>query len=382
MSEQQKELFETKNQNKEPEQREEIESESEESKGIFEFPFLPNQIKIITQSNSIQFIIDKLEFGELNLNTEFQRNFVWKEDKQSRLIESLLLLLPLPAFYFDEKDDNSWDVIDGLQRCSTLKRFVLEKKLVLRNLEFLKDLEGKSYEELSREQQRRILNAPLSYYLIQKGTPSAVKYNLFKRINIGGEVLKPQEIRHALNQGIPADFVKELAELEIFKKATENKISATRMEDRDFATRFLAFYLKNYEEYQPDLDTFMHQAMSELKKITLEQRQAIKSDFQKALRCAWEIFGNDAFRKRQKKEDTRYPINKAVFETITVNFAQQSQLNIETLIAKKEIFKTKFIELNNNADFWNAISTATGQKNSVIERFKAINKIIQETLMN
>ncbi len=362
------------------ENKEDIEPENEENAGIFEFPFSLNQIKIITQNNSIQFIVDKLEFGELNLNTEFQRNFVWKEDKQSRLIESLLLLLPLPAFYFDEKEDNTWDVIDGLQRCSTLKNFVLDKKLKLKNLEFLKELEGKSYEDLSRDLQRRILNAPLGFYLIQKGTPPAVKYNLFKRINIGGEVLTPQEIRHALNQGVPANFVKELAELEIFKKASENKIPTNRMQDRDFVTRFLAFYLQEYKDYKPDLDTFMHEAMGMLRKINKEQLQAIKNDFMRALRCAWEIFGNDAFRKRQKIEDTRYPINKAVFETITVNFAQQSELNIETLITKKDIFRQKFIELNNNDVFWNAISTATGQKNSVVARFEMIAQIIQDTL--
>lgn len=365
---------------KDEEERQNVEIEQEEDMGIFEFPFLPNQIKIITQNNSIQFIIDKLEFGEVNLNTEFQRKFVWKDDKQSRLIESMLLLLPLPAFYFDEKEDNRWDVIDGLQRCSTLKHFVLDKTLRLKGLEFLKDLDGKNYEELPRELQRRIQNAPLNYYLIQKGTPSAVKYNLFKRINIGGEVLKPQEIRHALNQGIPADFVKELSELAIFKTATDNKIPTTRMQDRDFVTRFVAFYLKNPQEYQPDLDTFMHEAMVMLRKISAEQRQVIKDDFIKAMRCAWEVFGVDAFRKRQKAQDSRHPINKAIFETLSVNLAKQSNFSIEALIAKKEIFKDKFIELNNNSIFWAAISTATGQKSSVIERFKGIETIIREIL--
>lgn len=357
-----------------------IEPIEEDENSVFEFPFSPNQVNIITQNNSVQLITDKLQDKEINLNTEFQRNFVWSDEKQSRLIESILLKLPLPAFYFDEKENNQWDVVDGLQRCSTLKSFILEDKLVLKGLEFLKELEGKRHSELTTDLQRRIQRSPIVFYLIQKGTPPAVKYNLFKRINIGGEVLTPQEIRHALNQGIPADYVKELSELIEFTTATENKIPIKRMQDRDFVMRFITFYLKDYTTYQPDLDSFMNDAMASIKKLSHEEREALKKDFIKAMSCAYQVFGQDAFRKRIKKEDTRYPINKAIFEALSVALAKQPLFTIETLIKKKEIFKDNFIALNNTPTFWNAISTSTGQKASVEIRFREIEKIITKTI--
>lgn len=367
-------------QNEEYKDTEIEQTEEDDKSSVVGFPFSPNQVNIITQNDSVQLLIHKLEDKEINLNTEFQRNFVWSEEKQSRLIESILLKLPLPAFYFDEKEDNKWDVVDGLQRCSTLKNFIIDDALVLKGLEFLTELNREKHSGLSKDLQRRIQRAPIVYYLIQKGTPPAVKYNLFKRINIGGEVLTPQEIRHALNQGIPADYVKELAELPEFTKATANKISTKRMQDRDFVMRFITFYLKDYKSYQPDLDSFMNEAMASIKKLSPEERGALKKDFIRAMECSYEIFGDDAFRKRIKKEDTRYPINKAIFEALSVGLAKQPLFAIETLIKKKEIFKDNFIALNNTPAFWGAISTSTGQKTSVEIRFKEIERIINETI--
>ncbi|NJO02821.1 MAG: DUF262 domain-containing protein [Bacteroidia bacterium] len=117
-------------------------------------PFNPNLIKIDTQVLTIQHIVERLEYEEINLNTEFQRQFVWPVEKQSVLIESILLNLPIPTFYFDGQEDNRWQVVDGLQRVSTIKAFVVDKTLRLRGLEFLKDFEEKVmmiFQEIYRE---------------------------------------------------------------------------------------------------------------------------------------------------------------------------------------------------------------------------------------
>jgi uncharacterized protein with ParB-like and HNH nuclease domain len=168
----------------------------------------------------------------------------------------------LPAFYFDGSDDNKWLVVDGLQRLSSIRHFVLDKANPLRltGMEFLTGLDGKTYDQLDLSLQRLIEETPVVVYLINPGTPADVKFNIFKRINTGGLKLEPQEIRHALFQGTPSKFIAELAEMEEFRAATTYSIQSHRMLDRDFANRFLAFYVFPYDKYQPDLDTFMSKA--------------------------------------------------------------------------------------------------------------------------
>ena len=135
-------------------------------------PFNPNMIRIRRDPFTISELVDKMEHGEIRFDTPFQRKSdLWDEEKQSRLIESLLLKLPLPAFYFDETDTDEdaevWNVIDGLQRCSVFKNFIVDKTMELQRLEFLSDqYDGKGYDELPRTMQRRISQTPITVYVI------------------------------------------------------------------------------------------------------------------------------------------------------------------------------------------------------------------------
>lgn len=353
-------------------------------------PFDPNLIRIRRDPFTLGELIDKIEYNEVNFKTSFQRKSdLWDSTKQSRLIESVLLRLPLPAFYFDEiiehendinKRRSVWQVIDGLQRCSAFNNFIVKQSLALENLEFLTRFNGARYDDLPRELQRRINQSPITVYIVEKGTPDEVKFNIFKRINTGGLVLTAQEIRHAMNQGIAADYVASLAEMDSFKRATCNIIKTERMEDRDFVTRYVAFYLQDYAEYQPDLDSFLTKGMAKIKSVTQEEREEMKENFDKAMHTSMSIFGDDAFRKRQNPTDRRKPINKALFEVMSVYFAKLSEAQSQLLISKKELFKSKFMLLNNDPKFLYAISSGTGQKESVNRRYIDIKRIIDETL--
>ena len=358
----------------------------EESQGteLISVPFNPQSIRIRRDPFTLGELVDKIQYSEVRFDTPYQRKEnLWDDVKQSRLIESLLLRLPLPAFYFDEIEEEKqiWNVIDGLQRCSAFSRFIVKKALVLNGLEFLgDDYNGKSFDELPRELHRRIMQTPLSVYVVEKGTPDEVKYNIFKRINTGGLVLTPQEIRHAMNQGIAANFVAKLAAKTVFKDATCWRIPTDRMEDQDFITRFVSFYILGADDYAPDLDSFMTKGMGAVRQLTQTQRDLMESNFERSMHTALAIFGNDAFRKRVMIEERRHPLNKTLFEVLSVCFAKLSEKETNTLIERKALFCEKFRELNADSKFVYSITSGTGNKDSVKNRYGAINEIIYKTL--
>ncbi|MCC5945167.1 MAG: DUF262 domain-containing protein [Bernardetiaceae bacterium] len=329
-------------------QTEAIEPEKGNEQINIEIPFNPNDIKVRTMPLNIGDLIERLSHGEIKMDTAFQRlPHLWNTTQKSRFIESLILSIPIPSFYFDGQDDNLWQVIDGLQRISTLEHFIFghqNKKLRLQNLEFLKEYEGCLYEELPRMIQRRIKTFPITAYILEKGTPDAVKFNIFKRINQSGLILTPQEIRHAIHQGVASTTVAELVSADTeagaaFLRATNEKISPKRMEDRDFATRFVAFYLIPYTKYQPDLDSFMNEGLVHLKKLSAEGLQKLKEDFTQAMQTAFAIFGDEAFRKRFNMEEPKKPINKSLFDSLSVNFAQITTAQVQHLILHQKKFK-------------------------------------------
>jgi len=389
-----------------------VEAEHGNEDVVIDSPFDPNSIKVKNDPLNIGQILESLSDGLIHLDTEFQRlPNLWDNKKKSRFIESLLMKLPLPAFFFAEKEENDWEIVDGLQRISTLKSFVLDKNMALENLEFLKQYEKHSFDQLPGSLQTRIKRTPITAYVIEKGTPDVVKYNIFSRINQGGLVLTPQEIRHAINQGVASDLVADLvrwraekdeqkqikkrknfdgifedlkptSEGEAFARATDWRIKPERMEDRDFATRFLAFYLIPYTQYEPDLDSFLNNGMAAVKKLDKAKIKKLKDDFKKAMDLAFDIFGNDAFRKRFSANDDRKPINKALFEVLSVTFSKLPDDDAKLLSKRKAILRKKLIQLHADPSgkFLRSITQGTAQKEMVNQRFKDIQRIIKETL--
>lgn len=351
---------------------------------IMERPFNPSQIDISTKTPTVDLLIKRLKADppEIDLYPDFQRkDDLWDVGKQSRLIESLLIKFPLPAFYFDGTDNNKWLVVDGLQRLSALRNFIINKTLNLEGLEFLKKLEGNGFDDLPRNLQRQIEETQITAYIINPGTPENVKFNIFRRVNTGGLIMESQEIRHAMNQGIPAIYVKELAQMKEFIDATQKAINPNRMLDREFATRFVSFYMNDYKNYVPDLDTFLNTSMGEIKMLSVNERNKMKDDFHSSMLLIRSIFGNWAFRKTDKYPDKKKPINKALFEIWSVSLAKLDEIQRTQLLLRKDILFDKSIQLiKEDLTFFNSITTSTGNKGSVYYRFSSIEKIIKETL--
>ena len=354
-------------------------------------PFNPNDININIVTRTIGQLIDMLRYNEILIPSYQRLPNLWKIRQKSRFIESLMLNLPIPLFYFDEAEDKKWRVIDGLQRISTLEHFVLsgskdktlsgnKSALILDSLEFKTEFNGMTWDELPRNIQRRIEVCQVTINLIQKGTPEEVKYSIFSRINQGGIELKSQEIRTALFQGYRVDFLKKLISSDTamgqnFALATNKSVSSERQDDLDFATRFISFYILGYEKYEPDMDLFQIKGTKSIPNEVAELNK-INQSFQQAMQLAYDIFGQDAFRKIINSDDRRKRINKPLFEIISVYFAQLNSFEKEKLLYNKDDFKNDFIELQKDETFWNAITTGTASKDSVKKRHEMFRELV------
>ncbi|OQX97132.1 MAG: hypothetical protein B6I24_09740 [Bacteroidetes bacterium 4572_128] len=352
---------------------------------VRELPLDPSKIDVRTEQIAIDTIIKRIKRNAINLFTEFQRlQNLWDNDVKSKFIESLLVKFPVPSFYFDCSDNENWLVIDGLQRLSTLKQFVVDNTLTLRNLEFLTHLNGKKYKDLKISDQSIIEETNITTIQIQKNTPARVKYSLFERINKDGKPLKSQELRHAINSvngGKPAKYVKKLAEEDIFKEIWGNR-NKQRMQDRETVLSYVAFRITNYKEYDySEKKEFLDEMMSEIykkSKITLDKWLF---DFIKSLITAKEIFGvKNVFKKEGKTNQLRF--SNHLFEVWTYALSIISEEERQKLIEEKEFLKLSFEDdlLKKDIDFINAIDNNQYSKESVKIRFGKIIELINQII--
>jgi hypothetical protein len=336
----------------------EIETEEE---GRGSTPFDPSQVRVEARLMTIDLILERINYQEIDLAPDFQRNDnIWNDTAKSRLIESILIRIPLPAFYMDATNDEKWLVIDGLQRLTTLKQFVIDNKLELQGLEYLTQLEHCKYTKLSRNYQRRIKETALTIYAIEKGTPPELKYNIFQRINTQGKSLLPQEIRHALNPGSAPKFLEKLANKPEFTKIVElGESSVNRMKDREFILGFITYYLTSYQDYpaKEGRDYFLNQAMAKLNNLSSEDLDKIENAFNDAMNLAWNIFGNSAFRKIISGVGRKQPLNQSLFEAWSVLLSKLDEEKQSCLVDRKEELIAKFAErIDRDPEFLKSIS--------------------------
>lgn len=361
---------------------EDDEDDIEPEEDVITTPFDPSEIRVDTRPMTIDLILERIKYEEIDLAPDFQRHAnIWTDVAQSRLIESILIRIPLPAFYMDATNEDKWLVIDGLQRLSTLKKFVIDHKLQLSKLEFLKNIEGKYYEELPRNYQRRIKETVLTIYLIEKGTPEKVKFNIFRRINTGGLPLSPQELRHALNPGQATKFLEKLSKSPEFKQATQiSDKRQKRMDDHEFILGFIAFLSTPYDRYpvKEGRDYFLNEAMKKINKMSCNELKILEEKFKKTMDIAYDIFGNLAFRKIIRKNIRKQQLNKSLFESWSFHISQLDNREIELLKQRKETVKDIFVDyIENDESFLMSISQASYK---ISYRFQIIGEIIQKAL--
>ena len=190
---------------------------------------------IRTESRTVHDVLRRIDRSDFIMNPDFQRDFIWDERKQSKLIESVLMRIPLPVFYIAENDEGKLVVVDGLQRLSTFQNFATDG-LPLR-LQGRPELNGKRFTDLDRMLQNRVEDCNLTLYVIDSKAPERARLDIFDRVNSGAP-LTTQQMRNSLYMGPATRFLKQEAEQELFKKATAKVSIGGRCETGSSSTAF------------------------------------------------------------------------------------------------------------------------------------------------
>jgi hypothetical protein len=386
-----------------------VEEENEEFQ-----PFDPEKISIDTKPITMDTCLRRLEQGTIILNPDFQRNEVWTMEKKCRLIESLMLKIPIPMFYVSADEKGVFYVVDGLQRLSTIRSFVLGDKyletkkpvlkgegFILENLEFWgKQYNTLNFNDLPINIQNRILETGFTFTIINPGTPEEVKRNIFKRINTGGEPLTPQEIRHALYIGQSTKFLLRLSQKREFLMSTDNSVKSNRMMDREIILRSLAFQVRSYNNYYKnnDMDSFLSDTMRIInvmpslngkeglkvfrdgiskEHILLNEISILEERFVRSMIRAREIFGEHAFRKSYPGK-RRTPINKALFEVWSVLLGNLTDKEFHNLNKNKSEFIKKHSEILETDNFIYIISRDSLKFSSVKDRYEKLSELLNQ----
>lgn len=359
-------------------------------------PFDPSQIDIVVRQMTISLLEDRLDNNELDLTPDFQRQAnLWDIRRKSRLIESILLRIPLPSFYFSEDSDSIYSVVDGLQRLCTIFHFknvqLLNsvtnsnlEPLQLKGLQYLSELEGKSYEQLERRFQRRISELEITANIIRANTPFAVKFNVFARLNQGGLPLTAQEMRNAIFPGEWRNYIRELSESDAFIKATENKIPKIRQQDMELVLRFISLWqlpLPNQRPANQNLDEFLNTTVEYiLPKWDSDKWDSASNAFFRSLDATCAIRGKHAFRK-SSCDQPRGPINRGLFEAEMIVFGSLDETDLKVAKQKKSIIDNLFHKaLKENQDFVRSLSIGTGSSESANIRVRTLRGILKEAL--
>ncbi len=356
--------------------------------------------RLVTQPYdfSVRDLVYKIKEEEVILNPEFQREYRWdsadegdsnkedyKKNKRSRLIESLLLNIPLPVIYLAETNKSQeYEVIDGQQRLQTLFDF-LDDEFSLDNLAIRDDLNGKKFSELDEEDKAKINKRVLRTIVILNDSDPDIKYEVFERLNLGSIPLTPQEIRNNTFRGSFNNLLKELANNTDYREMLNFQISKNSkdMSYEEMALRFFAYYETNLEKKIDDkkyneLNIFLTAYMKLYQNIDELKKQKFKELFLNTLKKVKEFLGQDAFSAYSNKSGKwLHNSNRLMFEAEMLAFAiierDKQEINISPEVFK-EALKTAFIK---DEDFNRSITASSGGK--LIIRVNTVKDILLGT---
>lgn len=333
-----------------------------------------DDLLIRNDSRTIYDVIRRIDQGSYVMNPEFQRDFIWPEDKQSKLIESVVMRIPLPVFYMAEDDEGRMVVVDGLQRLSTFHRFVKgELKL---NLQDRKELHGRKFSDLKPKFRNRIEDCNLIFYSIDSKVPERARLDIFERVN-SGVPLTRQQMRNCLYMGEATRFLKRETQTEIFRDATGNSLNIEAMRDREFVNRFCAFQIFDIDEYRGDMDDFLANCLRRMNKMAESELSRLSAALRRSLANNFLLFKQHTFRKHIEGQEKRTVLNASLWDVMSTGLSRYSEDRVHALAAP---LRQAIYHLFEDPDFSVAISYGPNDPKKVRTRFQMTRKIFEEVL--
>ena len=345
-------------------------------------PWDPEKIRIHTKHYSLRQLVDMIADGEVDLAPDFQRQYVWSSPQRWGLIESLLLGIPLPSFYFNEDASGRLQVVDGVQRLTTIFQYVYDKTFKLGKVTYLHDLNGQGFDDLASLFRRRLNSAQFVAHVIDPQTPYRVKFDIFRRINTGGSPLSAQEIRHCMSKTQSREFLGMLANDQSFVTATGGALqNHPRMADREVTLRFVAFRLFTPDEYAQhgSFDEFLGFVTNRLDDSTPGSLDQLRADFVRGMTNCYSAFGEHAFRKWPLDATRKNPINRALFESWGTVLANHDEKVVQS--GAEDLVNRAREMMTHDAEFIRSISGSTGDFRNVCTRLGKVREAALEELL-
>ena len=350
-----------------------------------------DQRKIIWQAKdfSIREFLTMKNDGELILQPLYQRNFVATDLIASKLIESILLDVPIPVVYLAEEQDGSYSVIDGQQRLTSFLsylegKFPDSRPFKLSGLKVLSELNRKLFVELDSELQKKIRSTTIHSIIIKKESNPDIKFEIFERLNTGSTKLNEDEIRNTVYRGSYIELLSELSENVTFHELIQKDNFKKRMIYRGMVLRFLALSEKSYLNYKSSMKQFSNKELRDNRNLSTEKRKEYKSRFEHCLDLVKVVFGTNAFRRYipgSNEEGGKWAstqINMSLFDLQMVGFVNYSKNEV---LSKADAIREELLNLMaTDMEFQNLIGFKTSDTDNVKKRFKIYMDMLERVI--
>lgn len=344
--------------------------------------------KIIWQAKdfSIREFSSMLQDGDLELQPEYQRNFVATPKIASKLIESVLMEVPIPVIYLAEEKDSTYSVIDGQQRLTSFLSFINGvfpdgEQFKLTGLKVFSELNRKTFADLDKEYQNKIRTTTLHTIVIKKESNEDVKFEIFERLNTGSIKLNEDEIRNTVYRGDYVRLLSELEQNETYHQLVRKDNYKKRMIYRGMILRFFALSEKTYINYKPSMKQFCNRELRDNRYLAEEKSKEYRNRFLDCVDMVKVVYGENAFRRYipgdNENESGKWiatRINMALYDIQMCGFANYSKNEV---LRNADYIREAMLDLMiNNKEFIDSILIQTSDKTVLKTRFKIwLNKL-------
>jgi len=362
---------------------ERLDQDMDESEGEEGFNFPPPERKITTQPYDLSISTLVEQWGsQLLVIPEIQREYVWDNGRASRLIESLILGVPVPPLYFAETRDARFEVIDGHQRVRSISRFI-NNEFQLSGLRVLSEYKGFRFHQLPPREQRFLKTRTLRVVVITYDSHPNMKFEVFERLNTGGISLNAQELRNSLYRGSLNNEIKNLVKNPNFRSCIGTKTPRKRMVDEELVLRFLALR-DRLGSYRPPLKRVLNDFMGVNRSASDEWLLERRAEFETTMSRVSEVLGSQAFRLidaegRPLKDSSGKPlprgVNRALFDAQALAFSWISE-PIPRALRPRVI--ASISRALNDEETQDATRRATGDRKRILQRLQAMVSALED----